>query len=127
MELTDMRVSELRQVVVTFKRQSPGDHPRQALYHMHYSQVARFVEATVRLHHTPGINPHTQGKTDRLWRIEVCDFTLTGPFWWTTPDLQNNHDPAGAQLIDIQNSQVAFVDPEFQRTEEEALRAIHYG
>jgi hypothetical protein len=65
-------------------------------YVVHESQVDTFVQAQKTLHFEPGINPHTQGRTQPIGRIRIRTFEASGPFWWSTPDLQENRDPKGA-------------------------------
>lgn len=74
------------------------------------AEVARYVEACIQLHHTPGINPHTGGEARKIWKIVAHDMDVRGPFWWSTPDLQKNSDPNGARIIDWPLSRELFVD-----------------
>ena len=74
------------------------------------SEVARFVTACIRLHHTPGINPHTGGEARKIWKIVAHDMNVRGPFWWSTPDLQKNGDPNGARIVAWSLSRELFVD-----------------
>lgn len=62
-------------------------------------EVPAFVRATQRLHHSPGINPHNGGAAAKIWKITSRAMNVCGPYWWTTPDLQENQDPAGARVI----------------------------
>ena len=68
-------------------------------------EVERFSEACMRLHSYPGINPHNGGLPKKIKRItrkdllsQHDDMLPGGPYWWSTPDLKNNHDPAGAKV-----------------------------
>lgn len=94
----DFRISELR--VVTLTHHNNGKRSEyQARHMMHESQVEIFVQATIKLHHSPGYNPHNGVKTDNLWEIKVSKVeTEVESYWWCVPDLQNNRDPKGAQL-----------------------------
>lgn len=74
------------------------------------NEVDRFVTACIRLHHTPGINPHTGGQARKIWKIVAHDMEVRGPFWWSTPDLQENYDPNGARIVDWTCSRELFVD-----------------
>lgn len=56
------------------------------------------VTATKKLHHKPGINPHNKGETAKIGAILSQPLEATGPYWWSTPDLQNNGDPRGAKI-----------------------------
>lgn len=83
------------------------------------SEVSAFVEASKRLHHSPGINPHSGGQTAKVWKITSRGMRIDGPFWWSTPDLGNNDDPAGARILRWCGTEVLFIDedaPEAQWT-----------
>lgn len=63
-------------------------------------ELNRFVQASLALNHKPGRNPHINGKTAQVGAITVTLLRPYGPYWWTTPDLQNNEDPKGARTYD---------------------------
>ena len=60
----------------------------------------RFLQALLCLHFEPGVNPHTKTRAKRLKMVTYRDLKPRGPFWWTTPDLQNDDDPNGALIWD---------------------------
>lgn len=95
-------ISQLRIVnVVFYYTDDKGqDIPHQPhLYYMHKSQVETFVSALVALHHEPGVNPHTGGKTSPLWEIKVCGLeTDAKSYWWCDPALKSNDSPCGARI-----------------------------
>lgn len=76
-----------------------GLYERQASYIVHKDKVDTFIAATKELHDNPGHNPHNGNKATPVHQIEVGPLTQQGPFWWTTPGLQNNYDASGAPLI----------------------------
>lgn len=81
-------------------------------YIVHKDHVCRFVEASVKLHHTPGINPANKEETSRIWRITSAP--LHGcSYWWTTPSLEGNDNPDGATIIKGGPSVTVFIDREF--------------
>jgi hypothetical protein len=85
----------------------------QEEYLVHKDEVDRLVEATKKLHHLPGINPHNKGETAKIYRIDVSEPRLFGPYWWSTPNLQANEDPSGARIIQGGMRTTAFfLDPE---------------
>lgn len=65
-----------------------------------YADVDRMVEAISKLHGIPGVNPHTGVKTKPVKCVSVFSMKFVGPFWWTTPDLESNYDPAGVKIFD---------------------------
>ena len=67
---------------------------------VHHSHVDRFIAASTRLHHDPGVNPHNGQSTLRLNHIKVGR-PDANTFWWSTPDLQRNGDPNGAAVYDF--------------------------
>lgn len=91
---TNPTISELVMVVVHYK---DGNHPDTKI--VPKVDVEKFIEATKKLHHSPGINPHSKLKTARATHIFVYGMEVSGPFWWSTPDLQQNYDPNGARII----------------------------
>nr|AIA11767.1 Unknown Function [uncultured bacterium] len=79
---------------------------------MHKDHVARFVEASVKLHHTPGINPATKGKTAPIWRIESAPLH-TDTYWWATPSLDGRDEDAGAAIVRNGPFETLFVDQKY--------------
>jgi len=65
---------------------------------MQRSDVKKFVEASLKLHFEPGINPHNKVKTTKIWMITQDSLKSLGRFWWSTPDLMKNEDPNGAEI-----------------------------
>jgi hypothetical protein len=97
------RISDLRLVKAYFVGENSP-----TTYIIHHEEVDTFVAATRKLHFNPGVNPHNGGKTTVVWHIEVCAITPTGPFWWTTTDLQNNNDPNGATVYEDYSREQVF-------------------
>lgn len=62
--------------------------------------LAKFIKATLELHHCPGINPHTGKKTAKVIKITSRSLVSLGRFWWSTPGLKENDDPNGAEIWD---------------------------
>ena len=74
-----------------------------AVYVVSEQELQRFIKATVKLHHHPGINPHVKdrdAKTAQVAKITAQRLKPSGPYWWSTPNLQENYDPNGAILWD---------------------------
>jgi hypothetical protein len=103
----DLRLSEICRVTLNFIDSKPTSYLIPA------AEVERFVEASKRLHWRPGRNPHNGVHAALIWQITVAELKLHGPFWWTTPDLQNNGDPAGAHTIDGYLDKVVWEDREY--------------
>lgn len=99
-------ISDYRMVRMDFCQGSSNE------YIMHKDHVARFVEASVKLHHTPGVNPVNKEPTSRIWRIESAPLHQCS-YWWTTPSLEGNDDPAGAAIIKSGPSEQLFIDREY--------------
>ncbi len=97
-------------------------------YIMHKDHVARFVEASVKLHHTPGINPANKVTTAPIWRITSAPL-YGSSYWWTTPSLEGNDNPQGAIIVKGGPSENVFIDrdklEQFCRDEEEMEAAEH--
>ncbi|WP_046867126.1 hypothetical protein [Microvirga massiliensis] len=90
----DLRLSELRLVTLIF--QDTGDAKTHIVP---AADVPKLAEATVRLHHTPGVNPSTGNPTRKICMITAEPMALYGPYWWTTPSLEGNGDDTGARVI----------------------------
>lgn len=106
----DPMLSSLRRVSVYYKGENSPDTQRFLVHELH---VDRFVAAVKHLHVHPGVNPANGERCAPVWRITVSPLQATGPYWWSTPDLQRNYDPAGAVLFDARREQVVFVDPSY--------------
>lgn len=72
------------------------------------SDVDKLVDASIRLHHDPGVNPHNGKKAAKLETICVSRLRASGPFWWSTPGLKKNSDPNGAVIFTWQPDHCAF-------------------
>jgi len=109
----DLKVSDLR--LVTLYWQNGGAN---STHIVPASDVERLKEATVRLHHTPGVNPANGGETRKVWLITSEGMTFEGPYWWSTPSLESNGDPAGARLLRGNfDREILFEDKEFSRNQ----------
>jgi len=109
----DLKVSDLR--LVTLYWQNGGANSTHIVPAF---EVERLKEATVRLHHTPGVNPANGGETRKVWLITSEPMMFEGPYWWSTPDLGQNDDPAGARLLRGNfDREILFEDREFSRNQ----------
>lgn len=63
--------------------------------------LQKFVTATLELHSGKCINPHNNGSTSRVVAIYTGELEFSGPYWWSTPGLQENGDPSGSQIWSI--------------------------
>lgn len=96
-------IADVRQVTIYFY---DGSHQ----FLIHKDGIEAFVEAQVKLHFEPGVNPHNQNKTKKIWKITSSELSYDGPFWWSTPDLMKNGDPAGVKILDGRNERTVWVD-----------------
>lgn len=121
---SELKLADIRKVEIHWVSGSPTS------YLVHVDEIAKFVEATVRLHFNPGINPHQTDrkarKCARIWKIEVQKLVFKGPYWWSTPNLGINNVIDGARTIDgeIVGAEEAFVDHAYVdhiNAEEEAM------
>jgi len=53
------------------------------------AEVELLVEAILRLHLDPGINPHSGEPTARLQHLAVGSHRLEDGYWWTGPTLSD--------------------------------------
>jgi hypothetical protein len=122
LDIQQLRLSDMRVVRLYFD-DTFRDHV------VHKSEVDKFVEASKRLHVDPGVNPHRppgEGKTARINRITVGSFQTTGPFWWTTPDLQNNRDPVGATIYQSDYNEVTVWSSQREGSPGEMPHRVRY-
>lgn len=105
--MTDIQLSDVRKVTLYYIGTTPSSFLIPA------AEVDRFVDASKRLHWKPGRNPHNGCEASKVYQITVGTMEARGPFWWTTPDLQNNGDPAGARIIDVGTERTVWVDDEY--------------
>lgn len=90
-----VQASDLRQVTLYWVTVTGGNSTN---YIVLAEDLERMVIATKKLHNEPGINPHNGVKTVKIGAIVSQPLKATGPYWWSTPDLQNNYDPRGARI-----------------------------
>jgi hypothetical protein len=107
-DLGGLKASELRIVTLCFYDCSPTTH------FVRECDVEKLVQASLKLHYKPGINPYNGVETARLYRILVAPLRIDGPFWWSTPNLENNEDPSGARIIQGGVDSVAWKDPDYK-------------
>lgn len=107
-ELVGVDASDLRVVSLDFHSGSTTEHIVLSAH------VDRLVAASKRLHFRPGVNPHNGNETSRIWRIRVSELRANGPYWWATPNLNENGDPAGAFIIQPSIAKTVWQDPDFE-------------
>lgn len=75
------------------------DSEEKTSHFVRTEHVERFVEATKQLHVSPAVNPHSGNPCRKAKAIIAEDPEIVGPYWWTTPGLQENGDPNGAEIL----------------------------
>jgi hypothetical protein len=91
-----MDIKNLVSVIVNWE-----DDSHASIYLVPKVDLKKFVIAQVKLHFEPGVNPHNGNSTKRISSIWFSELELHGPYWWSTPDLGVNYDPAGAKVIPL--------------------------
>lgn len=108
-----MNIKDLRIVKVYHHSNGvPSAYGNETVHYMHADQVARFVEATVGLHHTRG-NIHRNAAEEEkaarnpsyvkeeplsnLWKITSVSLRAPQTFWWTSPNQRD--DTMAAQIM----------------------------
>lgn len=99
-----MSILDIRVIKVRYEN-DPDDSPykngKETIYHLHKDDVDKMILSILKLHHTPGLNPHNK-KLDKTQKVKLilletpCE-GLYLSHWWTSPDLLNNHN--GAKVI----------------------------
>ena len=105
-------ISDFRFVRMEFCGAGDGE------YIMHKDHVQRFVEASVKLHHSPGINPANGEQTTPIWRITSAPLHASS-YWWSTPSLEGNGGADGAAIVKGGRSETLFIDRDYIRRIEE--------
>lgn len=109
-DLQQAAMADFRQVTLTMRC---GEEHSVNRYIVHRDDVDQLIDASKRLHHDPGINPHNRVKTAEVIKISVGEPRFAGPYWWTTPDLKANGDPSGASLINW-SDRVVWTSPAYK-------------
>lgn len=87
----DLRLSDLRLVEWELLADTPaGPSPSTSREVVPAPEVPLLVDALVKLHHAPGVNPHSGRRTARLVRLRVGAPELLDGYWWTGPTLQDD-------------------------------------
>lgn len=92
-KLAGVLAADLRVVSLDFVKGAPVEHIVLA------DELDMFIEACVRLHFNPGINPGNGCETSRIWRLRVSELAAYGPYWWAMPSLGECPSRAGAMTI----------------------------
>lgn len=98
----DYKMSELVQVEVHLVKEysSGGGNQANVLTTIvPREHLDTFIDAQVKLHHYPGVNPHDGAVQHKLVKVRWAKLECAGPYWWTTPDLMKNDDPNGVCII----------------------------
>lgn len=86
----DLPLSDLRLVEWELEATTPqGPTPSSSRELVPVTDVAMLLEALIKLHHVPGVNPHSGRPTARLVRVRVGKPALGDGYWWTGPTLQD--------------------------------------
>jgi hypothetical protein len=86
----DLPLSALRLVEWDLEATTPqGPTPSTSRELVPVTEVPILVEALLKLHHSPGVNPHSGRPTARLVRVRVGKASLGDGYWWTGPTLQD--------------------------------------
>lgn len=94
----DLRLADLRLVEWDLEADTPnGPTPSTSRELVPVTDVPMLLEALLKLHHSPGLNPHSGRPTARLVRVRVGKASLGEGYWWTGPTLQD--DGLKARLV----------------------------
>jgi hypothetical protein len=90
----EFKVSDLRLVTIHWQ-----DTGTQTTHFVVAPDVQKLAQATLRLHHTPAVDPGTGGQTRKICIATSEPMAFYGPYRWMTPGLAGNDDPAGARVL----------------------------
>lgn len=83
-------IGKFRKVILHFEGGSTSE------YIVHQGDFRKLIKATLQLHFDPGTNPYSMGETAKVIKITAQTLKAKGPYWWSTPGLDDN--PFGAVL-----------------------------
>lgn len=127
--MKDFPISELRKVSTYF---FGSEHPSEKM--MHVSQVETYIKAQIELHYERKTNPHVDrwnathpndrlrstGETSRARIINVSAFfDKAGPYWWTTPGMEDNG--TGAEVLLGWNEKRHWAHPDILAEEQRIM------
>jgi hypothetical protein len=72
--------------------------------------VLPYVQAVLKLHFDPGINPYDGERAAVALDVRVGVLRPAGPYWWTSPTLEEN-DPHAVRIWDASNDRVVWTNP----------------
>lgn len=87
-----------------------GGRPEH-IHIVHVDQLVTLCRGLLELHFEPGINPHEGYRVIRAHGISLSVLIERGPYWWSTPGLQKNYDPAGAAILEWAKPERVWVRP----------------
>jgi len=79
-------ICDIVQVTLWFRTEA-GKMPDTQTHLMHKDYVDEFKKASIKLHYSPGVNPHNGNKTAKIDRIEVRALEPQKPYWWARESL----------------------------------------
>jgi hypothetical protein len=100
-------LGDIRKVELMWEEGTPTS------YLIHKDEVETFIDANLKLHYDPGINPATKEKTARVWQIRVGKLKRKGPYWWTSPALDGAKP--GAHIFDCYGTTCVWMSDEAER------------
>jgi hypothetical protein len=106
-DVDGLSLGDIRKVEVAFEDGAPQT------YLIHKDDVETFIEATLKLHCDPGVNPVTKAETTKVWQIRVGKLKREGPYWWTTPALDGR--VPGAHIFDCYGTECVWMSKDAER------------
>lgn len=78
---------------------------------VHVDHLVTLCRGLLELHFEPGINPHEGYHVAGAHGISLSVLNEKGPYWWSTPGLLRNDDPAGAPILEWTRPERVWVRP----------------
>jgi hypothetical protein len=116
--MQDFPISQLR--VVQYNMRSDPSFRSEQL--MHETQVETFLAALLKLHYSPGFNPHNHNKCSELWEVKLGKLRIeTDSYWWCSPTLgvRTEAEVPGARLNTVEYQRL-WAHPELLQQEQRA-------
>lgn len=106
-DLVDVMAKDLRVVTLCFH------HGRDEEYIVHREQMQTLIDASIKLHFDPGINPHSLVEAAKIYAIKVARLRAYGQYWWTKQNLGTDKTEDGAFTISAGVGRIVWRDDGF--------------
>lgn len=87
---------------------------------VHRDDLRTFIEAKIKLHYSPGVDPKTGKRSPYLQSISVCDMLVDDRAWIAKANLGATDGEPSARTIKLGPERIVWLHPDYENAEEEA-------